>query len=575
MEPTATPPEKDPDAVGAGIDFTDPQGPLAPYYLQASKVLLVLLLAAIFIVVGQIPLWHTDIWGHMKFGQWMVEHGSLPTHEPFCDLADQAALYVNFQWLSQLLFYLVYQLGATLAGGDSLQQIAGGVAMLRTLHAALTVLRLGLLAGAIWRASGSGYLAIAGVLLSAALALANISVLRPQIVGEVYLAALLFIVSAPELSWRGVIAIPILMALWANSHGSYPVGLMVVGACTAGSLVSWLWVRRNPPWRLLLTTLLAGFAVLAHPHGPWLLMHTLALSQHPNIADMDEWKRITYDSPWGIAFAVSLGLIAVTQLLRLLPAIGDQQAPLTASSPGRLFPLTHWLLLIGFGVQTYMHQRMMPWWVLLVPWILAPHWAVILRRYPKLVKDSSVPSFRKTIIAVLLAWVGLMWSPVSIWLFEGQPRPLARSVHSGTPWQLAEELRAPSGAHLPQLAEWLKKNYRDGKFTGRIFTSETQGDYLLWALAPEVRLFMYTHVHLFPAGIWQDCQHVKAGAADWEQILNDRDVKIIIVESELHPALRRRLLDAQDRWTILVDETSSTAKTDRRGRVLIAVRNTP
>jgi hypothetical protein len=429
------------------------------------------------------------------------------------------------------------------------------------------------------------------VLLAGGLSLANIGVLRPQVVAEVYLPLLLLCLSGSALPLRRVLFIPLLMVLWANTHGSYPVGFMVLGACLAPALLAACISvpLRGEALRLLGATLLSLAAVaLLNPHGPWLFWHTIALAGHPNIADMDEWKRISFGSPWGIAFAVSLGLLALTLVLRLLVALrGTTKSPAVTSqasvshSPIALaaasnrtlqMPPAHWLLILGFGVQTYLHQRMMPWWVLLVPWILAPHWAIILQGAPWLVQDRSVPSLRKTIVAVLLAGALLAWSAPANWLLEGSPRPLDRAVAEGTPWRVAEELRKAEGKYLPELAAWLREHYPSGKITDRIFTSETQGDYLLWALAPETRLFMYTHVHLFPPEVWQDCQKVKFGHPDWDKILKDHDVKVLLVEAELHPRLRQQLLAAPDRWRILLDETGNPRKSDPRSRLLIAVR---
>src|SRR5262245_36462064 len=83
----APPPEEVPP-LGAGIDFTDPNSPLAPYYLRASHLVAVALLGGIVILYSWFPLWHTDIWGHLKFGQWIVEHRELPEREPLCEFAD-------------------------------------------------------------------------------------------------------------------------------------------------------------------------------------------------------------------------------------------------------------------------------------------------------------------------------------------------------------------------------------------------------------------------------------------------------------------------------------------------------
>ena len=68
--------------IGAGIDFTDPQSSLAPWYAQVSHVLTALILGLIFLLVSWFPLWHTDIWGHVRFGEEIVRQRGWPAQEP-------------------------------------------------------------------------------------------------------------------------------------------------------------------------------------------------------------------------------------------------------------------------------------------------------------------------------------------------------------------------------------------------------------------------------------------------------------------------------------------------------------
>src|SRR5262249_5928982 len=123
--------------------------------IRGNPPAIIALLVGVFLLVNFLPLWHTDIWGHLKFGQWIVDNRRLPAHEPFCAAADKSAPYVNFQWLSQAGFYLVYHLGERLAGGEDLERTAGGVELLRTLHAVLITLRSALMIIALKRWTGS------------------------------------------------------------------------------------------------------------------------------------------------------------------------------------------------------------------------------------------------------------------------------------------------------------------------------------------------------------------------------------------------------------------------------------
>src|SRR5262245_11071771 len=92
-------PEAGEHPLGAGLDFTDPASPLAPYYWRSSHVAAAALLGLIFVLFSYVPLWHTDVWGHLKFGRWIVEHGRLPEREPFHGLADPHAPALHAYWL--------------------------------------------------------------------------------------------------------------------------------------------------------------------------------------------------------------------------------------------------------------------------------------------------------------------------------------------------------------------------------------------------------------------------------------------------------------------------------------------
>src|SRR5438128_1522482 len=153
--------------------------------VQTSHVIAVAFLAFVFVLLSHQQLWHTDVWAHLRFGEMIVTEHHLPENETFSgDYADQERPYVNFQWLAQTLNYLVYRLGAYLAGGDYEQQLAGGALALATEHALLVTLRLAVLLLAFRRLTGSSALAVLGIILVAAFSLDHAPVHRPQAFGE-------------------------------------------------------------------------------------------------------------------------------------------------------------------------------------------------------------------------------------------------------------------------------------------------------------------------------------------------------------------------------------------------------
>src|SRR5262245_27406657 len=84
-------------------------------------------LAFVFFYISHDKVWHTDVWAHLRFGEYVLKEGRLPQRETFSgDFVDQEQPYLNFQWLAQTAGYFVYELGARLAGGDAERQLAGG-----------------------------------------------------------------------------------------------------------------------------------------------------------------------------------------------------------------------------------------------------------------------------------------------------------------------------------------------------------------------------------------------------------------------------------------------------------------
>ncbi|MER3416366.1 MAG: hypothetical protein C4297_09180 [Gemmataceae bacterium] len=593
---------------GAGIDFARPDSVLAVVYARRHIVWLTVGLAAVALLVNAWPLWHTDVWGHMSYGRWIVCTGRFPDREPFCDLADKSQDLIHTQWLSQVFLYSVFRAGSWLAGGDEPNRSAGGIEALRALHALCVVVRCIFL----WLAfrhqatsaglsdRGCNYLAAAGVLASLLFSPAHIAVLRPQVFAEVLFAATLWILSQPRWHWRHFLWLAGVSLVWTNAHGSYVLcPVLVVTLAVGNSIQRVLWrhvpiarratdARRSAahlgPMRPLRHWLLALAcsmfpALLCNPHGPWLLYKTWQFASHPNLQTMNEWQPVSFTdaTSWGWWYLICLAVLLSTPVLTR-----------------RTYAAGHWLLLALFAYASYRYTRMMPWWIMLTPWLSLPLWASRFAgeyaAHPLATdapRGSQIPAadLKNTILAAMTVVVAFLWSGPGQWLLTGTPRALSRSVHPGTPWRQAALLQ-----HWHSTKHW----------HGRVFASETLGDYLLWAIiVPDavsrkqthpgrsaahqpdphqkeldgrIRIFAYTHAHLFPKGTWDDLRSLKAGAAGWDKLLDRYAVRAILVEAELHPLLRRHILASPDRWEVIEDQTGDRRIGDPKGRLFFAVR---
>lgn len=565
---------------------------------SSPVVVTVGVLVAVFLLINHSPLWHTDIWGHLRFGQWHVEHGRWPDREPFLpDLAGSRQLNPPTAWLSQWLLYRSYQAGAGLTpAAESEVASPGGVEALRALHAGLVVLRCSLLFLAMRLVSGSGVVAVAGLLVMLGLSYANIAVLRPQVFGEACCAGMLLLLSLPRLSWSAQALAVGLFVLWANLHGSFLVGLGLWLGYLGGQMLL-IYRQAGVYWRayfdharfreLFRVFYLSCLAIcLLTPSGYALFGHVLAVGQHPNIADMDEWKALSWASPWGIAFFASLWVILATLLLGfVLPP-----TPLTDAAgrllPKGVIPLGQLIMLGLVGSQTWLHQRMMPWWVQLVPWICVPAWGRLLRWLRPTPAPTEVSAtaemesvrltaaVRPVLLVLVLVWLGLVWSGLWNWLVQGQARPLEQALHPGTPLALARWVRAPKQALAAADAPpWLRCLAELSDYPGPVFASETQGEFLLWAARDGQRQpLVYTHVHLFTPAHWQAVMTVKRGGPGWEQILEHWGCRLLVVEADLHAELCQQLRSGRAGWRVALDEAAEGKKSDPKARLLIALR---
>jgi len=82
----------------------------ARYAMRPRHAVVVAMLCALFLTLNYLPLQVTDLWGHVAYGQWIWQHGSMPTADPVSALADGMRV-VDTAWLSQVILSAVEPLG--------------------------------------------------------------------------------------------------------------------------------------------------------------------------------------------------------------------------------------------------------------------------------------------------------------------------------------------------------------------------------------------------------------------------------------------------------------------------------
>ena len=177
-----------------------------------------------------------------------------------------------------------------------------------------------------------------GAFLIAAPAMA----LRPQLFGMALFAVVLLVVSDRRAHPARCWLIPVIVLAWANLHGSFFLGPLVVGLAWIADVRD----RVPQPHRLLAVALVSALAACVTPFGPAVWTYAASLSVDPFVTQrISEWQRTSLGDPAGVIYAVSV--VAVLALLYLrraavrLPMLlwlgglrADRRCTRSGASPG-------------------------------------------------------------------------------------------------------------------------------------------------------------------------------------------------------------------------------------------------
>jgi hypothetical protein len=231
------------------------------------------------IAVLALPSWvlivisHTiadpDLWGHLRFGTDLLQTHQLRLREVYSFTSDVA--WINHEWLSEAAFAAVFMT----AGAVGLNLVKLSV--------------IGALGAIAWRtarlAGASRSLALVVTSLLLFTTYTRTQVLRPQLFSVALFAAMVDLLEHRNdtARWLGI---PVLFAVWANTHGAWIVGYAALCAWIFGDVLETRSARA-----LVLGCGLAGSAALAtllNPYGLGLwtfLQTTVGLSR----SDISDW----------------------------------------------------------------------------------------------------------------------------------------------------------------------------------------------------------------------------------------------------------------------------------------------
>ena len=540
---TSTEIQKTPETEETGSDSVLKLEPILSqkWALGYANVAVTAYFALFFMYLSYQPLFHTDLWGHVAYGDWMLKHRALPTEDPFVEYAKGVPVIAS-AWLGQVI----------LAG----VQTIGGPEWISHLYTIVVWLTYVLLVAAFYLKSRQLGTAMLSMGLAFFLVWSRHATVRPEMFGTFSFVLLLGVFAwldhkrdeaehtgIPTTStWLEEISLAALVfstfAFWANTHGSFMVGIVMLACQAAGRLVEVTWKTRDVVQvlsdrqlhRWLLLTELAVVASLINPYGMDQLLNALEFSKNTNLPDVMEWKKLEFFMPEGVQMCVSWLLMLVLFRFSRQPV-----------RPAEI------LMLAVLTYTTLVNVRMIGWYGFIFAYAMLPHLAEMARRgmswihnQPGLISDEWWLRLQKrshiiSLFCVLVAWYGFALSHLATPLLGGERRKPEKLYSAETPRGVSAFLRR----HPPH---------------GQIFNPQWWGDWLAWDGPPGLKVFMTTNaVHLAPHRYWKDYMGLSSGQSGWQQQVNKYNIDTFVIHKSDQATMDVEVRNLKD-WKLVYED---------------------
>jgi hypothetical protein len=439
-------------------------------------------------VAASAPAGDSDTYWHLATARETIAHGLVRT-DVFSWSAHGASVGTD-QWLGQLLLYASYLSGGWL-----------GVVALRAVI--VSVLVFAIVAAALVRQPRSPIAAVA-LSIPAILLSRFLWTDRPELLGTACFALLVLLIQLPR---RAIAAAAPLLILWANVHGSFALGAVLILLISAHALAT----RARPTWPYTVAAVGAVASFVLTPAGIATIgapgLHLL----HPP-REIQEWAIPDPTTAAGLVWAVVLGAVLATAALAPRAAIRD--AILIVPLAGLSLVAIRYAPLFAIASTPYLADQL-PVAFARLAGPLAQGRSVVART------GRSAPP----IIDIVLVLAGIALLAVGI---AGAPGDVDEE---GFPVDALAQL--PAGPGLLNEYDW--------------------GGWLIWR-APATPVFVDGRlVPYLASGVMDDYRIVLEARPGWRDVVARRGIRYILVRPRDPVAVRARELG----WTALVRSSST------------------
>lgn len=448
-----------------------------------------------------------DVWWHLKTGEYIAEHKTVPHIDPFSYTA-AGKPWVAHEWLTELGMY-------------ELQHHAGLGALI-ILFAAFVAIAFFLL---YLRCGPAAYLA-GFVTLAAAWSTATLWGARPQVISLLLTSLWLLILERSEQNQNLLWWTLPLTLLWVNLHAGFALGLVLSALFLGAGLIERRLGSRpqqHDRWRRSALILILDLLIVPlNPNG--LRMFTYPIETLRSTAMQNyiaEWASPNFHRAeyWPLLLII----------LATFAALGCSRIPLR--------PRDLILLLVGLYA-ALASIRMIPLFVL----IACPPIAKRLGTWPHTALRAR-SRFRTPLNALIVVAMTIFAAVRVDQVIHQQPAAEARDFPTRAVAFLQQH---PPGGHILNHYDW--------------------GGYLIWKLYPNTPVFIDGRADLYGSQLLHDFADIYQFKDGWRQILQRWHVQTVIVPPD--SALAIGLQSAPD-WTVAYQDSQAIVLTTLKNESLV------
>lgn len=452
------------------------------------------------------PLYDPDFFWHLKTGFWIWDHKGLPAIDPFSINPQQSDSHrshfiLTSYWLFQLMLCAFYKLGGF-----------NGIIIFRIVLAAV-------LLAVFYRFSTSrNFLALIAAGIGTTQILDSHFPERPQFISFVCSALLLSLIFK-HLRERHKKLLPLMiplcliMLLWANMHGGFLLGLILLSCILLAETVKFLHPGLSPlPFREYGTLFIAITAAIlisfANPNH----IHSIEMMIPSKDADSFIYTSILEFSSIYECFKNVGGYEPIVAFCTYIFGF------IVVSTSRKRADIT-WLSVLSLsGYMGLSHVRYYPFFLICLSLFA--------------LQDIETRPMGKTVKLALLAF----FITVVTLSLSKTPENLARVSKFG--W-------VPASYFPVKGCDYINAN----GMIGNVFTSMDWGGYVIWRLSPQQKVYIDGR-QMDPARSWEYFY----GMDNWKMIFDKNDIRIVItpiVDDLFKPSPLRLALEADSEWRLV------------------------